>query len=82
MKEKLNWGLLSKYRMELFGVAAIMIMIFHCQVLMVLPGWFSLINAHLNSGVEIFLLLSGMGLYYSFSKNNNYKLSTQSISAL
>ena len=74
MKENLNWGLLSKYRMELFGVAAIMIMIFHCQVLMVLPGWFSLINAHLNSGVEIFLLLSGMGLYYSFSKNNNYKL--------
>ena len=74
MKENLNWGLLSKYRTELFGVAAIMIMIFHCQQLMVLPGWFATINAHLNSGVEIFLLLSGMGLYYSFSKNNNYKL--------
>ena len=73
MKEKLNWGLLSKYRMELFGVAAIMIMIFHSQLVMELPGWFSLINNHLNSGVEIFLLLSGMGLYYSFSKNNNYK---------
>ena len=54
MKEKLNWGLLSKYRMELFGVAAIMIMIFHSQVLMVLPGWFSLINNHLNSGEIVY----------------------------
>ena len=73
MKENLNWGLLSKHRTELFGVAAIMIMIFHCDVFVQLPVWFSTINAHLNSGVEIFLLLSGMGLYYSYSKNNDYR---------
>ena len=73
MKENLNWGLLSKYRMELLGVAAIMIMIFHCARLMQLPGFVTLVNNHLNSGVDIFLLLSGMGLYYSFSKNNDYK---------
>ncbi len=72
MKESLNWGLLSKYRTELLGVAALMIMVFHCQTLIQLPIWFSIINDHLNSGVEIFLLLSGMGLYYSYSKNNNY----------
>lgn len=72
MKESLNWGLLSKYRTELLGVAALMIMVFHCQTLINLPVWFLTINEHLNSGVEIFLLLSGMGLYYSYSKNNNY----------
>lgn len=73
MKENLNWGLLSKYRTELFGVAAIMIMIFHCQVFVQLPVWFITINNHLNSGVDIFLILSGMGLYYSYSKNNDYR---------
>lgn len=72
MKERLNWGLLSKYRTELYGIAALMIMIFHCQVIVPISGVFAAVNYHLNFGVDIFLLLSGMSLYYSYSKNNNY----------
>ncbi len=73
MKENLNWGLFSKYRTELYGAATIMIMIFHSQVAFVLPQIIhNTVIKHLNYGVDIFLLLSGMCLYFSFSKNNHY----------
>lgn len=72
MNEKLNYGLFSKYRAELYGIATLMIMMFHSQVALVYPGWFNEINMHLNYGVDIFLFLSGISLYYSFSKDSNY----------
>ena len=72
MKEKLNFGLFSKYRAELYGIATLMILIFHSQVTMVHPGWFNAINIHLNYGVDVFLFLSGISLYFSFSKDNNF----------
>lgn len=72
MKEKLNFGLFSKYRTELYGIATVMILIFHSQVTMVHPGWFNAINIHLNYGVDVFLFLSGISLYFSYSKDNNY----------
>ena len=72
MTDKLNWGLFSKYRTELYGAATIMIMIFHSQIAITLPGILSYINKHFNYGVDIFLLLSGICLYFSFSKNNDY----------
>lgn len=49
-----------------------MIMIFHCQVIVPISGVIGAVNNHLNFGVDIFLLLSGMSLYYSYSKNSNY----------
>ncbi|MBQ8210395.1 MAG: acyltransferase [Clostridia bacterium] len=72
MKDKLNWGLLSKYRTELYGVATLMIMVFHCQHFIQFPGILNTIGKHLNYGVDIFLLLSGICLYFSFSKDSNY----------
>ena len=68
MKEKLNWGLFSKYRMQLYGIATLMIMAFHSQSFLPVEG---VIN-YLNFGVDVFLVLSGMSLYYSYSKNSNY----------
>ena len=72
MKEKLNWGLLSKYRTEIYGIATLMIMVFHCQVIIPLSGVINFINSHLNYGVDIFLIMSGICIYFSFSKDQNY----------
>lgn len=73
MKDTLNWGLFSKYRTELYGVATIMIMIFHCQIAFTIPGIiYNTIIKNLNYGVDIFLFLSGICLFFSFSKDNNY----------
>lgn len=55
-----NLYLLSKFRGELMGVAIILIMIFHCGALSI--G---------RIGVETFVLLSGVGLYFSLSKDSN-----------
>lgn len=74
MKEKLNWGLLSKYRTEIYGIATLMIMVFHCQNLIPVQGFLYGIFKHLNFGVDIFLIMSGMCLYFSYSKNNDYGL--------
>lgn len=72
MKENLNWGLFSKYRPELYGIATVMIMIFHCQTVIPLSGIPNAINSQLNYGVDVFLLLSGISLYFSYSNDNNY----------
>lgn len=74
MKEKLNWGLLSKYRPELYGVATIMILVFHSLSVVPIAGMAKMPISILNYGVDVFLMLSGMSLYFSYSKNNNYKI--------
>lgn len=73
---KLSWNILSKYRNELFGVSILWIILFHMVTLthIKLPYYFKDFYPFLaqgNIGVEIFLLLSGLGLYYSFSRNGN-----------
>lgn len=68
-----GWGLLSKYRVELMGFSTIWIILFHgYRNNMIFPGKLNILNFIFSKGdcgVEIFLLLSGLGLYYSFSKN-------------
>ncbi|MGN0465782.1 MAG: acyltransferase family protein [Lachnospiraceae bacterium] len=68
-----GWGLLSKYRVELMGFSIIWIILFHgYRNNMIFPGKLNILNFIFSKGdcgVEIFLLLSGLGLYYSFSKN-------------
>lgn len=82
MKIKCSWGDLSKYRNELFGLSIIEIIIFHY-----FENYFS--RGHNNNlitligklydymlgdvGVEIFLFLSGMGLYFSLIRNDSVK---------
>lgn len=60
---------ISKYRTELMGVAAILILFCHApgnNVMM--PALMEKILSYGNVGVDMFLLLSGMGLFYSLNK--------------
>jgi hypothetical protein len=62
---------LSSYRTQLMGVAAIMIIACHAAASNVLmPIWMKTLLSLGNYGVEIFLLLSGLGCSYSLSKSN------------
>ena len=77
----LNW--ISRYRDELFGIAILSVLLLHFSILHVdhyrgshsasflIVRWFR--RFFTSSGVDIFTFLSGMGLYYSFSKNGNIK---------
>lgn len=84
---KLNLEYISKYRDELFGISMIAIILFHftenyagaidngiiemspltIKSILILV-YYKLIG---SIGVEIFVFLSGMGLYYSYAKNSN-----------
>lgn len=76
-----NWNLLSEYRSELMGVAAILILIFHsilfCEDLYndadIIRKALHIVICFLNVGVEIFLLVSGIGLYYAYEKKPKFK---------
>lgn len=52
----------SRYRPQLMGISMIFIMLFHAKLL---PSG--------NVGVEFFLLISAIGLYFSLSKNAHIK---------
>lgn len=78
--KKFNLSLISKYRNELFGLTIISIIVFHyflrvrqnCSgvILNVANVYDNLIS---SVGVECFLFLSGMGLYFSMKKNSNIR---------
>lgn len=75
MKKNLNWGMVSEYRNEIFGLSAILVIISHAPG-MKLPVYLESVRPlliHGNIGVDIFLFLSGMGLWFSFSKDQNIK---------
>ena len=60
---------LSNKRTQLMGIATLMIIICHASASHVLmPHWLSKLMDLGNYGVDIFLFLSGMGLFYSLSK--------------
>ena len=60
---------LSLWRTQLMGVAALMILVCHAAASHVLmPHWLGKLMDLGNYGVDIFLMLSGLGLYYSLSK--------------
>lgn len=78
-KNKFTFEILSKYRNFIMGIATITILMFHILNnsivfngrLVSFPRYiFKVIG---SSGVDIFLILSGIGLYYYFKKNNNLK---------
>ena len=81
----LNWQIISKYRNLLFGVAILWIMSLHSLNYTVIDRWKGFEKYRLldsihqlvdlgGAGVDIFLFLSGIGLYYSFSKCPDLKL--------
>lgn len=65
---------LGLYRKEIMGVAMIWVMIFHCYTKSLSKLNLRILYTickHGNLGVDIFLILSGFGLYYSLSKDNH-----------
>lgn len=78
--KRITFDILSRYRGVLMGIATLCILIFHytddCRMAEYnFKGLNYFINYYISSsGVDVFLVVSGLGLYYSFSKNN--KLST------
>lgn len=74
----INWSLLSKYRNELYGFSILWIILFHGLLTKpsALSKEFSVLTGlikHGNCGVEIFLFLSGICLYYSMKNEFNIK---------
>ena len=71
MKSK-DYSLISKYRSVLMGIAILMIMFCHFDVALShhdMPvNSFARICHTFTVGVDIFLFLSGVGLYYSYTK--------------
>lgn len=61
---------ISKYRGELMGFAIIIVMLFHVWLSQKSP-WFGLRRMG-NLGVDIFFFVSGLGLWYSWSKQQLY----------
>ncbi len=72
---KSNWNIVSEYRKELFGVAAILVILVHSKVY----DWPEMVRivqeifAQGSVGVDIFLFLAGVGLYYSLKKDSDIK---------
>ena len=70
-----NWNSLSLYRSELMGVAILMIMFFHIEKFHAVSEHPLISQSILyqfiqngNSGVDVFVFLSGMGIYFAWSK--------------
>lgn len=69
---------LSKYRNCLFGISTIFIALFHIFNYtapltndVIVNQTILFCSTHLNIGVDVFLVLSGVGLYYSFSRKSS-----------
>lgn len=79
----MNWNLLSKYRSELMGIATISVVVFHfCEMVLDNLDHVNFLARQIGQsflrhgyiGVEVFLILSGIGCYYSFCKKSNVKV--------
>ena len=79
MKHRITFKILSDYRTFLMGIAIISIMIFHftedCYIYQYMyKGPIKIYYEYICAvGVDIFLMLSGLGLFYSMKKNNKTK---------
>lgn len=72
----LKWGIFSKYRSEIYGLSILWIMVFHGLIIkkVSLDYSFQFLSPILkrgNLGVEVFLFLSGICLYYSMANNSD-----------
>lgn len=66
---KLN--LLSKYRTLLMGVAILWVMLYHSHVYVGTSRFLELFQRIGYGGVDIFILVSGFGVYFSIYKDNS-----------
>lgn len=72
INKKLSLSLLSEYRSELMGLAMLMV-VFHHLAIPNMGQFVGFLKSNGGFGVDIFLLLSGMGLYYSTRNGINLK---------
>lgn len=69
--EQTDFSDLSRYRSELMGLAMIFVMLFHVWLPKSNP-MYGLVRCG-NVGVDMFMFLSGIGLWYSWSGNRSLK---------
>lgn len=80
--KKINYSIISNYRSQLMGIAIITIILLHFfqdvivynktpSILLNLSIYYNTIVSSI--GVDIFLLVSAIGLYFSYQKNSNLK---------
>ena len=65
MVKYVNLGDLSRYRTELMGLSALLILICHSTAYIDMPSIVVYALSVANIGVDLFLFLSGMGMWYS-----------------
>ena len=74
---KFRMEALSEYRSEIYGISIFWVMLFHMKESHYFPtikgsslyhAWMGFVGMG-NMGVDIFLFLSGICLYFSFTKN-------------
>ena len=80
-KERFSWSSLSEARGELYGFSIIWIMLFHCyhgqieSFTHTAPfHWLGTLIQYGNMGCEVFILMSGISLYFSYHRNPDIKL--------
>lgn len=61
-----NLNIFSRYRAELMGVATLMIIVCHSPHYVTMPGWLATILGNGGTGCDVFLFLSGMGMFNSY----------------
>lgn len=62
---------ISQYRTELMGIATLLVIFGHSEGNgVVMPGWMESLCGLASVGVDIFLLVSGLGLWYSLRKSD------------
>ena len=59
---------ISEYRTELMGMSAILILICHSVAYIEMPRILHYVLSLGNIGVDLFLFLSGMGMWFSLTK--------------
>lgn len=74
ISSEFSYGILTKYKNEIYGIAILWIMIYHCIITkgIKIPFYITPVRnffRHGNIGVEIFLLCAGIFLYFSYAKN-------------
>lgn len=75
--EKMTYGILSKYKTELMGVAAVSVLITHASDTIIvndLPRIFQMMSkiaTLIGSQMYMFFFLSGMGSWFSYEKNKD-----------
>ncbi len=69
---KFSWGIISQNRKAIYGFSIIFVMLFHSTAID--SSFFALYNEFkniCNVGVDVFLFVSGISLYFSFLKDSN-----------